>query len=170
MKSSSKPSSSSPVHKLLKESQLSSVLSQRSARPNNQVFTNVLDKTSKDDEVSFTVQCKTGYTCVGGGCLAREATDFVVSQRDPKVDGWRCMSGDGTKDKTKKVWAICALSCASYGDDCKGDKVVDSNRICAKEKCTASECCHKPPTCAAYTGKCPRSTVKRDSSTPCTSA
>lgn len=164
---SSNPGSSSPVHELLKQSRLSSLLALNRSSP---VVTAIRDRTSSSDEGSFTVNCHTGYTCVGGGCLAREATDYVVSERDPVADGWRCISGDDTTDKTKKVWAICALSCASFNDDCSGDKIVDSHRICGSEPCGESDCCRDPPTCSTHTSDCPGEMIKKSDDTKCTSS
>lgn len=160
--------SSARASELLRRSHLSSS-SQLSSNSSDPVAVTLRSQQSSESEGSLTVECHAGYTCVGGGCVARQPTDFVVSERDPAVDGWRCMSGDETADKTKKVWAICALSCATYTGDCSGHRVVHDHHMCAAHPCTAAECCKPAPKCENFRGKCPHGTIPKHADTSCTS-
>jgi len=140
--------------------------------PDHDVCTRMEESESR--EMSHMVDCKAGWTCVGGGCVARENGDRVQEGKDEGGTGWMCSSMDNQSppalctedggmgcptDTTKKVWAICARSCSSReASMCEGagesDKVFFSNRMCSSFDCTEADCCHPPPTCSTFGDRC----------------
>jgi len=169
------------IHELMKTTRFASVLALNRSEPigharsgTDNVFTKLRSGQSRNDQSEFIVKCEVGYTCVGGGCLARSPLDFVTSIKDPvetPKEGWRCTSDATTDDKTKKVWAICALNCGSLDSGvCDGGSVKDDYHICANKPCTTSECCMAPPTCSTFAGSCAGIRVKAPSATVCTNA
>jgi len=122
---------------------------------------------SATDERIFSVACDVGWTVVGGGCLGRHANDQVEGSRDLTVNSFKCESISDSADYTKKVFAICAESCATLLDNytgrhdrfashdaCPGSDVIDPHHICSHEDCSLTECCKTPPICSSFGGTC----------------
>lgn len=161
--------------------------------PDHDVCTRMEESESR--EVSHTVDCQAGWTCVGGGCVAREDGDQVQEEKEMGGHGWTCSSMDTQSppvlctaggmgcpvDTTKKVWAICARSCSSTPPEaslCEGagatGKVFFANRMCSSFECSEADCCHFPPTCSTFADTCGQHNaglkVPKPSHTPCAGA
>jgi hypothetical protein len=147
---------------------------------------------SASDQRVFDVACDPGWTVVGGGCLGRHSNDQVEGSRDLSVNAFRCESVGDCEDCTKKVFAICAESCATLLDEYDGPhdrfaahddcpeipsddgtalkEVIDPHHICGDQYCTLEECCRAPPTCSSFSGSCSESLpVRKSSDTICSS-
>lgn len=134
------------------------------------VITSVMHSSSGSDEQVFVVPCKANHTCIGGGCVARNSDDVLISEKAQTTEGWRCESTDLTQaDMTKRVWAICTKTCAARAEPCPDNKVLDTMQFCKTQNCTEPECCQIPPTCGSYTGTCTNGLVRTPDSAPCSS-
>lgn len=138
------------------------------------VTINEIKESSATDQ-TFTAACPSGYTVIGGGCLARLATEKIDHMKDSSANGWKCVSEEKNDDMTKEVLAVCALSCKSLQGDpnmCDdagmGDNIDDTHHICAEDPCTPQECCKPAKTCASFLGTCDQHEAKKDDSTKCT--